>query len=367
MLVVGTNSFEYPQKRNFVGLPFEAVAFKKVYDFHKILLHTQYKITGKISQKHLNRFNDLGLNKVAVYHFFNTITPTKKPWIVTAENAIPRGEPNFEEGYKWLAGKYCKAILMLTQYALDQQLEHLNRFPQYKTAITNKMSVLQPAQKVITTENNQVGKELIVTFTGGHFYRKGGLELLKAFVRLSKEGLPLKLNIISALEARNGWLDDFVKPEMEAEVREIIRTCSVITHYPRVPNEKVLEILSQSDIGILPSFGETYGYSILEAMGCGCAVITPNLRPYDEFVKEDWGWKLNVPTKDTRTVDLSHPDYSEILTNEIYEKIKYACAHRDELISKKIHAVKAIAKYHSPKDRAIFIENLYKNANVYAH
>ncbi len=85
MLKIGTDSFHYNQKRNFTGLPFDGVEFRKVYDLNKVRSYLKFRLTNNIDFKQLHRFNDFGLNRVDLYHFFNTITPIKRPWIVTFE------------------------------------------------------------------------------------------------------------------------------------------------------------------------------------------------------------------------------------------------------------------------------------------
>lgn len=367
MITIGTNSFGYPQQRNFVGLPFDDIVFKKSIDFYKILSYLNYKLLGKVVPKYINNFDDKGLNKVDMYHFFNTITPVKKPWVVTFETSLPRMDPDYRKGYDYMAGKYCKRLIPFSQRAYDAQLYHLNRYPEYKEVILNKMSVIQPAQKVLLTdfsEKNFNTENVVFTFTGSAFYGKGGLEVLKAFNVAKEKGWPVKLNIISKME-KQGYMDEFITPEMMEQSMKIIGSNPLITHYSFLPNKKVLEILRESHVVLLPSYGETYGYSLLEGMAMGCMPITTDLSPFPEFVNEEWGGIITIDKYMHGPIQRSYNDIesykrnSDKIVNGLLSIMEEVLNNRNILREKAQKSLVRIQQNHNPYEKAAQLKSIY--------
>jgi len=370
MITVGTNSLGYNHIRNFAGLPFADVKFKKVMDLYKIPAHFHYKLHNRIVPKYINRFNDLGLNKVDVYHFFNSLTPVKRPWVVTFETTIPRLDPEFREGYKWMAGKYCKAIIGYTQRAINAELFNLEKFPEYRESIKSKMILLYPPQKPILTDidHKRFDQDIVFTITGSVFFLKGGWELLQVFERLKDEKTPVRLNVVSRLEV-HGYKDTHATPEIVEKAKKILANNPLITHYNGLPNPKVIELLKETHIGILPSYGETFGYSLLEAMACGCAVVSTSVSPFPEFIKEPWGWLVEIPVKHKNGLEFTETDNREVhdrlsekLIEGLYKTIKIIVEDRKELERKSINALNRIKDFHNPLDRVDVLRNIYQNA-----
>jgi glycosyltransferase involved in cell wall biosynthesis len=357
-MIVGTNSLEYNQKRNFADLPFVDVEFRKVLDAYKVPSYLTFKLTHKISRMSY-RFNDLGLNKVDLYHFWNTITPVRKPWITTFEHTIPRNEPNFLRGYEWMAGCYCKKLIAITQRAINGQKFALNNYHQYKDEIEAKMICIPPPQKVICKVPTVINDKIIFTFIGNAFYRKGGVELVKAFAALKK--YPIHLNLISKMQF-DGFKDRFAEPFHESMP-------SNVSYFPWLPNDRVIKILTESHVGILPSYGETYGYSVLEAMAAGCAVVTTDVDPFPEFVKEDFGYFLKMPKYIVDGFERIESDTPESfnqcsthLVNEITRVIQNIVNDLETLQVKRENAIKRIGQYHSPIDRSNLLLHIYLEA-----
>lgn len=80
-----------------------------------------------------------------------------------------------------------------------------------------------------------------------------------------------------------GYRDRNISKTIARETLEMIKKKSLIDYYDHLPNNEVLKLLKAGHVGILPSFGETYGYSLLEAMASGCAVVSTFLSPFNEL------------------------------------------------------------------------------------
>ena len=309
----------------------------------------------------------MGLNKVSLFHFFNSVAITNKPWIVTFENEIPRPYLKSRILVKRLAGKSCKKIIAFCERAKNIETHLLDKYPEFKETILDKLIVLQPAQilHIKSIEEKNYSQPVIFTFVGVDFFRKGGVEILKASEKLIEEGFDFKLNIVSQLK-KGEWKDEHITPaDIEKSKERIQRNNKVITHYYSLPSEEIMNLFMQSHVGLLPSSGETYGYVVLEAQACGCPVITTNMPPFEEFNNTEVGWLINVPLKErngTLDSDLSGKNlilFQEALCDGLYKAMKEAIENTDLLKQKAQRAIEHIRVYHDPEKRAITMEQIY--------
>jgi glycosyltransferase involved in cell wall biosynthesis len=89
-----------------------------------------------------------------------------------------------------------------------------------------------------------------VLFIGGRFAAKGGPELLEAVALVGRERL--ELDVVT-------FEDVAPQPGMRV--------------HRDAPRERVVELLREADIACLPSRGDSFSWAVLEAMGCGAAVL----------------------------------------------------------------------------------------------
>jgi hypothetical protein len=122
LVVIGVNSTGYNERRNFLDLPVACTRFKRVRDINWIPRGLTYRLLGRSPNRLTNTFNDFGINAVSGYHFFNAITPARKPWCVTFESTLPRLDPEWKNGYRWLAAESCKRIIAISERARHLQI-----------------------------------------------------------------------------------------------------------------------------------------------------------------------------------------------------------------------------------------------------
>ena len=372
-LTVGTNHSGYNQYRNFIGLPYENTVFKKKTDYCKFSDYIYFKLTKKNHKYCHNYHNDFLIpNKPDLYHFFNTVSYTSKPWIVTHEAAIPRFGVKQEAGLKLLNNPNCKKIISFCKNAQNLLKFSLEKFPEYKEQILEKNIVIQPSQKLHINgiEEKSENKEIVFTFAGTDFFRKGGFETLKVFDKLIKQGAEVRLNIISGLAYNTGWKDVHITKNDFEYVQNIIhKNSNQISYFKSVPNNKVLEILRNTDIGLLPSYGETYGYTVLESQSCATPVITTQMPPFEEFNNENIGWLIPVPLIEReggKTSDVYSKrgieEFSQTLENNLYKTIEQIINNKAIIREKAVNAVENIRLNHSPISRARELEKIYSEA-----
>lgn len=114
------------------------------------------------------------------------------------------------------------------------------------------------------------------------------------------------------------------------------------------PSE-IKSLLAKTDIGLLPTWADTYGYSVLEFQSYGIPVITTNIRAILEINNDDIGWVIKLPLTKLREIDLSFNcdylrDLIEIKMFEIFSKI---IADPSLIISKGNKAQRRIKDEHS--------------------
>jgi len=368
--IVGTNSLDYNPKRNFGGLPFKGFIVKKTMDLCRIFDFIYFKLKNKSHPFFSNTFFDLGLNKVDLFHFFNSVSLSNKPWIVTFENEIPR--PYLRSRYlvKRLTHKSCKKIIAFCDRAKSIEIYLLDKYPEFKQKILDKLIVLQPAQPlyVNSISEKDYSQPITFTFVGVDFFRKGGAEILRSTEKLKEEGFDFKINIVSQIK-KGGWKDEHVTDDDIKKAKESIqRNKKHVTHYYSLPSAEIMNLFRQSHVGLLPSYGETYGYVVLEAQACGCPVITPNMPPFEEFNKDEFGWLIEVPLKarnGTFDSDLSGENlalFQNAMFSGLYRAMKEAIENKELLKEKAERVIEHIKKDHSPEERADFLENIYRSA-----
>jgi len=372
-LKVGVVHSGYPEIRNIIDLPYEDIDIVKIVDIFKIYTHIYYKIFRDINYTTLNMFYDAKLNNTDINHFFNGISFSNKPWITTFETSLPRfnNAPNalYDLGIKRLAHPSCKKIIAISQSAYEIQKSYLKeKYPQYYQSIVSKMVTIHPAQKLFTEDyrskksKNQKIKFLIV---GNQIFSKGGREAMYVISRIYNEGYDVELSIISILDYDNITKTTGVDIEYLKEFAKKNKECIKLLGY--ITNQQVIEQMRQTDIVLLPTLADTYGYSVLEAQASGCPVISTDIRALTETNNNECGWIIDVPkdkygdgilkTKDDREL------FSRAIEEQLYRIIKdEILAHKDTIEQKAKLARERIRKYHNPKDVAQKIEEIYKEA-----
>lgn len=323
MRKIGTNQFNYPQLRNFVSLKYNNYSFVIVKDIFNLCTNIIFKFTKRIYAPFQFLFFTIKGNQVALYHLFNVICFVNKPWIVTFETSLPRlgNAPKwlYTIAVKRLAHNSCKKIIAMSECTAQIQKDYLQKYyPNLADKILQKMIVLHPAQSMVVTssENKNFGGDLVFTLIGSDFFRKGGKEVINVFDNLFKQGIPVHLNIVSSLDygdyASHATIEDYYK------ALEVIQNHkNNITHYKRLDNDQVLELLKHSHIGLLPTYADSYGYSVLEAQAAGCPVITTNVRALPEINNEECGWLIDVPKRVDGNAKLDTPEERANLSSMI--------------------------------------------------
>lgn len=312
-----------------------------------------------------------------VFHFFNCINLGKhSKWVISVESGVPwpvsvtrcvesenadlssiAQDKYVERRIKALANPNCLGLLALSHCTENIQREIIKQFPQYKSIIAKKMITLLPPQKLVINDVKEKevtwSEEVPLTFiyVGSDFYRKGGRETVLVLSELHKR-YSFKLILISSMA-----VDE--KRYMRTENDEKESKCLIeknkdwIEYYDRLPNTEVLEKMKKAHVCLLPTWMDTFAYSVLEAQACGTPVISTSLRALTEINNENVGWLIDVPvnrlnnplhlTKEQQDI------FSEKLLNGLYDKVEYVLKHHEEIKDKAMKCLVKIKDDHSPQ------------------
>ncbi|MGP8436721.1 glycosyltransferase family 4 protein [Paraburkholderia fungorum] len=383
---IGYTKGNYPEQRCVLG-KVPDTTYQKI--GNPIFIRFLAKIERKLSRKQLSFFDFFHVEKrtpdVDCFHFFNDVSNTRKPWVSTFESMIPR--ENFyldakqsrnADGslrhsrlvrYKLglIARDNCKKIIALSQCNMRMQLRMLESYPEFREVIVRKMAVIPPPQALISGCAEKPDDGIVrFTFVGRQFFQKGGYETLEAFARLESEGITgYELTLVGDLSetwnhAHRGVQD---KEETLLRAQALISSSQRITHKTKLPNAEVIELLRRTHVGLLPTWADTYGYSVLEFQAAGCPVITTNVRALPEINNGSVGWVVDLPLNESNELDVNNETVKrqlrDAIIDGIYKAARDAIEHPEALRERGQRCIERVASEHSPVAYADQLNRLY--------
>jgi glycosyltransferase involved in cell wall biosynthesis len=368
---VGTNHRSYLEKRNLFSLPFQRYEVTKIWDLYQFANVLHWKALGRINWRLNFTHSDAVLGSllyrdIRLLHFVNSISTSKKPWVTSFETLVPRYYDVREDELAPLAAPNCRRLLAFSQCAYDFQVRHTReRFPRYAAEIEKKLAVLHPSQEVLVTDvrdRTYLNRgRLTLTLVGTEITVKGLIEVLDALEILIQRGYPVALNLIGEVTAID--YPYRVTSEQARAIEARIASKRWITHVRRMPNEDVLAIMRCTDVGLLPSYQETYGFSVLELQASGCPVVTTNVRALPEINCAASGWIIELPLTDDREMRIRGPADVEDVRNAVREglvtTIQAIFEDPSQLERRGASAIEFIRRNHSPNENVRYLEALY--------
>lgn len=395
--VIGVLSHNYAAKRLFLdkisGAKYKDIRFLNWFLWNKAHLWFLRAI-GKLrmtpeesAAKLFYEYKAMAPTGCDLFHFFNTINySTRTPWVVSVESAVPwplqvtrcvervdgdltpiRNDKYVELALRYLAAPNCLGLLALSDCTKNIQLEIIKQFPQYEASIKKKLITLHPAQKLLISDIAEKGftysdDELFTFFyVGRNFYRKGGRETIEVLAELRKK-YNFKLILIIAMDKDESRYMRTCNDE--AYVMEIIEgNNDWIEFYKGLPNEKVIEKAIGSHVALLPTWMDTYGYSILETMACGTPTIATSLLALTEINNSDVGWLIDVPVNKLNnpihTTKEQQDIFYDAIKRGLREKVEYVLSHRLEVKVKAKNGLQKIKEEHNISLYAAKLAKIY--------
>jgi glycosyltransferase involved in cell wall biosynthesis len=198
-----------------------------------------------------------------------------KPFILELDNPYSLAYyhiDNFHNNIEKIKQNLRKAqkITYLSQTCMNHTLELLG------SEFQEKSFVNYPYMEENYKKNNRDTDIINFIFVGMDFTRKGGDHLLEAFYHTKEKNT--RLTFIS---------------NVADNIKEKYQNDSRITILPPQPREKLLnEIYPKMDIFVMPSFHESFGVVLLEALSFGMGIITMNTYATPEIVQDGYNGRL---------------------------------------------------------------------------
>ena len=391
---VGYDNDQYYNKRNIIDIV-PGVRYARLSDINRVKRRLFGRVNKRLHRRIFDttdltsQFADFGLNRVDLMHFFNLISFGRTPWVTTFETIAPRfqsvlschlgrecgyasliREPKIAKALGALAGDACRKLIAMSACNLGMQRDFLQHFPDYHPAIEGKLTYLHPPQPLFVKdyESKQLPLDgpIRFLFVGAAFFRKGGSEILEAFQEARrKNGHDLKLIIVSSLS-----IDDYATKETKDDVARakkfIDENKDWVEHHERLGNEQVIALMKSAHVGLLPTYADTYGYSVLEFQAAGCPVISTNVRALPEINNDEAGWVIGVPKNRLGEAIYTTPEdraeISRAIKSGLARAIAEIMANRQVIHRKANASLKRIRDDHSPEQFARQLGELYRRA-----
>lgn len=378
MRIVGTNHGGYANERNIAGLPLTRYRVVRSRNIYRAANFLHFKLRGNMHAYFPYLHWDGGLANYDLLHFFNGISLGRRPWLSTFETFLPRWGAYGGERIRWGLGKLaappCKRLIALSQCTHDIQAQFLAAYPEFAEAIMAKVSILHPAQRLLLSrseletklEANAHQNQLKCLFVGADFFRKGGLETVKAVCELIRLGAPIQLTVVSAMHFGD-YASQTDKEDLTTALQLIAAHPQQIHLHRNLSNAEVLRLACAADIGFLPTWADTYGYSALEFMAAGCPVISTDIRALAEINGPDRGWVFEC-AKDSwgnavkRETKADRNEFSISLQAGIAGFLHQILENRALVASKGRAAYAHVEEHHAPTKAAAILETWYDEA-----
>ncbi|TIS60855.1 MAG: glycosyltransferase family 4 protein [Mesorhizobium sp.] len=252
---------------------------------------------------------------VDLVHAFNRIPLNSSKFIISFESHLPRqfalrkNDRIARYMRSRIASQGCRRIIALSHFArrcfLDQHADNPDI-----GALRDKLIVRHPNIDVPDNEDamaDNKAEELVLTFVGAHFGRKGGCVAVKIAEMAIERNLPIKVNIVSSLQVGGHIWTDPTSPGFFDPYLRLLELRNV-QHHGVLPNQAVRQLLRNSHFGILATFGDTFGYSAMESMSEHTPVLGTKVCALPEFL-EDGINGISLPVKLNEIGDWWSPGY----------------------------------------------------------
>ena len=204
----------------------------------------------------------------------------KKPFVIEIDNpyCFTYYNPNAFYKYKKLIKKFLNKAYKLTFMSEASMYHFLHEFG---VKFKEKSVVFYPyAKRRYKFNHNKDHKQINFLFVGLDYKIKGLIELLEAFSHVNSQNI--NLYVVS-------FISENIKRRFEKDKR-------IIFLEPMSREKLLTEVYPKMDVFIMPSFYESFGVVLLEALSFGLGLIATNVYAVPELLyNEENGILLHHP------------------------------------------------------------------------
>lgn len=371
---VGITNNQYPEQRNILVNPENQYINLKKSNLFYFINPLRTRLLKKNKTFVFQPVPFSGAARADILHLFNEVAITRQKWVASFETELPRvlpvagvakqDNPELQRLIPYLLKDNCLGLIAISDATLNIQMKLFKA--DISRQIQRKTVVLHPPQTLFVQHKapRQSGT-LRLIFAGNEFYRKGGAEVVLAISELIEEkrldASQLDVQLIGDLAKRRNVAHRQFQDD-EAFYRDIenrIKRHRCFTHHTQMENSALMQLFRQSDAGLLPTWQETYGFSVLEMQANGCPVITSNVRALPEINPDSAGWVLASPLNADREYSITSTEQKTQLRQSLVEGLKstlLAIIERPEMLQEKGEA--AILRIKEQHDTGRYIARL---------
>ena len=320
------------------------------------------------------------LQSFEVAHFVNHIPlALSQPWLVTFESALPRmfppGGPLWRHLRNQLCSPRCLAAVAMSHWALAT-FRRIHADWSGLDQVLCKTLVLPPAlpRQTSTPRTLKAGETIQLVFVGNNFARKGGIVALRVAQQALREGLPLRIHIVSSKMICSGSHTDHPDAaRYETDLKAL--GLPNVTFHGALGNREVLALMRTCHLSLLATLHDTYGFSVLEGFANGLPAIATDVCALPEFVipappTQANGFLLRLP-KDKRNCwrhveEANTPGYWDTLdrtfhslTSQVLEVVRSLADAPASLEPLSCNALASIDQRHNPILLARTLDAIY--------
>lgn len=383
---------KYPEKRNIINKINNRECFyiknevvkKPIYLIKRLYLKLRKRSNWDIDgiYKHKKYIQN------GVIHTFNTVCITPNAWCVSFESIVPRIGATIERPWEktnkiishedenkinylldCIRKENCLNIIAISKSAYNLQrrmLEELNiKAPE---EIFKKMVQIYPPQKLLINKDELYEKfkdiklmELI--FISNPFFLKGGKEIIDVLSQLHKY-YTFHLTVVSNFSIT----EHYVSKKESDYYRKMMEKCPWITIYSNVSNDKVIELCRKAHVGLLPSYKETFGYSLLEMQAAGVPVISTNIRAYPELNNNECGWIIELKIDEFGEAyvdDANDLEENKAIVRNSLNNILSSILKNNDLYKKALKCTERILLNHNERSYEVKLKEIYSKKKDY--
>ena len=265
------------------------------------------------------------LARCDLVHVDGAVVPiTNRPWMI---GSIEYASAIFSFDDTWytrptmrnslirlLAGPKCRRILTHSEASLNSLKLGLGKDFGSIAVKTGVLPPVVPSKYLLRNPQKRDSDEPArILFVGNHFFDKGGRELFYAYRRLRQRFDVNLVLVTGAPKHHESYFNSF---------SEILRKEPGVTFYSRIPKDFLWkECFAKSDIFCMPSYMDTFGYVVLEAMANRLPTVTTDMFALPEIVRnEETGLLVHAPITSFERDRLRTPDsvarYREAVLDE---------------------------------------------------
>lgn len=196
------------------------------------------------------------------------------------------------------------------------------------------ISSLFPKNKVLIAQNLPAS---LPNNTKTRIKKKGSLKII-SIARIAKEkNLFFALDTLS--NVKKGMIqydifgpiyDDSYWHKCKSLIRDLPKNVSV-NYKGALPYNLIGETLSNYHLFFLPTYGENFGHSIVEALANGCVTLISNQTPWKNMCKSRIGW--DIPLNNKQDYISAINETLEWTNDEFQTKSSYAIKYASSIIN----------------------------------